>query len=138
MRSGVRLSWRAFGIALLVVSLALTLLVAASSQDSWGSLAQYSLGSLAVLALAAMGYVVGRAWVLLLPWAVVAAWAVAVAAVFAVSLLNAMPSPDFADVPYGLALLVTYSLVVDIPLAVGLAVALVRARHRRDQHPYPS
>jgi hypothetical protein len=138
MPSGVNLSWRAFGVALVALALALALLVKSSSEDSWGSFAQYSLGSLAVVAVAVVGYVVGRPWVLLVPWAVVAAWAVAVAAVFAVSLLDAMGSSDFADVPYGLALLVTYALVVDIPLAVGLAVALVRPRHRRDRRPYPS
>jgi hypothetical protein len=138
MRSGVRLSWPGFGVALLALLLALALLVVAIIQETWGSAAQYSLGTLAVLAVAVIGYAVGRPWVLLLPWAVVISWAVAVVAFVAVSALIATPSSGFGDAPYGLVLLGTYALVVDIPLALGLAVALIRGRLGHDQHPYPS
>jgi hypothetical protein len=138
MRSGVRVSWAAFAVALFALLLALALLVVAIIQESWGSAAQYSLGSLAVLAVVMIGYAVGRPWVLLLPWAVVVAWAVAVTAFLAVSALIAPSSSELADAPYGLALLGTYALVVDILLAVGLAAALIRGRPARDQRPYPS
>jgi hypothetical protein len=46
MRSGVRLSWMAFSVALMTLVLAVALLVVAGYQDSWGSAAQYSLGAL--------------------------------------------------------------------------------------------
>jgi hypothetical protein len=138
MRSGVRLSWSAFGVALFALLLAVALLVVAVIQESWGSASQYSLGTMAVLAVAVIGYAVGRPWVLVLPWAVVVAWTVALAALFAVSALNATPSSELGDAPYGLALLVTYALVVDVPLAVGLALALIRGRPDRDRRTYPS
>jgi hypothetical protein len=129
MASGVRFSWRAFGVALGVLLLAVALFGVASYRDSWGSLPQYSLGTLAVLAVAAIGYVVGRPWVLLLPWAVAAAWSIVAAVVTAVR-----PTREGVDVDvlYGVALLGLYAFVVTLALAVGLAPAVIRNRRRRD------
>jgi hypothetical protein len=84
---------------------------------------------LAVLAVAAIGYVVGRPWVLLLPWAVAAAWSIVAAVVTAVR-----PSREGTDVDvlYAVALLGLYAFVVTLALAVGLALAVIRNRRRRD------
>jgi hypothetical protein len=129
MASGVRFSWRAFAVALGVLLLAVALFSVASNRDSWGTPLQYSLGTLAVIAVAAIGYVVGRPWVLLLPWAVAAAWSIVAAVVTAVR-----PSREGTDVDvlYAVALLGLYAFVVTLALAVGLALAVIRNRRRRD------
>jgi hypothetical protein len=77
-----------------------------------------------------IGYVVGRPWVLMLPWAVVAA-------LVAVGALEAVRASDWEDLPFGVALLGTYALVLDIPLGIGIAVTVIRGRHRGDHRPYP-
>jgi hypothetical protein len=129
MRPGVPPSWRAFGVALCALVLAVALFGVASSQDSWGTAVQYPLGTLAVLAVAVTGYVVARPWGLLLPWAIAMGWSV-VAAIFEAVRSN----PEWADLLYSVTLLGIYAFVIDLPLAVGFVVAVVRNRRRRDVH----
>jgi hypothetical protein len=127
MRLGVRFSWGAFGVVVVALLLAGALYYVAWYQDSWGAAGFYSLGTLAMLAVAGIGYSVGRPWVLLVPWTVAAVLA-------AVGLVGAMLSWEWDDFAYGLMLFGTYAFWADVPLAVGLAVAVIRARHRRQVH----
>ena len=109
---------------LLALLLAGALYYVAWYQDSWGSAGFYALGTLAILAVAGIGYSVGRPWVLLVPWTVVAV-------LTPMGVLGAMLSADWDGFAYGLMLLGTYAFWADVPLAAGLAVAVIRAKHRR-------